>query len=145
MEWINIYGLLFVIAILIPNILYAVTCKDGFENKYHNKLIEVLEQLGRFGCMGFMVVSIPTLHNEHWFNEMKAVYLILGAVIAVLYWLGWGVSWKENSVRKALLLSILPSILFLECGILTLNIPLIILAVVFAIGHITLSYKNAVL
>lgn len=33
----------------------------------------------------------------------------------------------------------------LESGVLTLNIPLIALSVVFAVCHITISYKNAVL
>lgn len=32
MEWFNIFGLVFIIAIMIPNIVFAVRCKDGFEN-----------------------------------------------------------------------------------------------------------------
>ena len=34
--------------ILIPNIVFAATHKDGFENLYRNKIAEVLEQTGRF-------------------------------------------------------------------------------------------------
>lgn len=37
------------------------------------------------------------------------------------------------------------ALLFLQSGVLMLNIPLIVLAVVFAVCHITISYKNAVL
>ena len=33
MEWLNIYGLLFVTAIMIPNIIFAVKCKSSFINK----------------------------------------------------------------------------------------------------------------
>ena len=33
MEWFNVFGLMFMAVILIPNILFAVKCKDGFENK----------------------------------------------------------------------------------------------------------------
>ncbi len=49
-KYLNYWGLIFVILILIPNIVFAITCKDGFENRYQNKLVESLEQIGRVGC-----------------------------------------------------------------------------------------------
>ena len=54
--WINIYGLLFIAIIMIPNIIFAIKCKDGFINKYDNKTIETLEQIGRFGSFIFMII-----------------------------------------------------------------------------------------
>lgn len=30
MEWFNLFGLIFVAVILIPNIIFAAKCKDGF-------------------------------------------------------------------------------------------------------------------
>ena len=33
--------------------------QDGFENKYQNKLVETLEQIGRFTCFGTMIINIP--------------------------------------------------------------------------------------
>lgn len=50
MEWFNLTGLVFVIILLVPNIIFAIKHKDGFENKYYNKAVETLEQIGRFGC-----------------------------------------------------------------------------------------------
>lgn len=145
MSWFNLHGLLFVLIILIPNILFSVTRQDGFQNKYHNKTAAVLEQLGRFGCFGFMFLSIPVVCRGFWFHGADSVYLISGACLVLLYCLGWIVFWKEDSVKKALTLSILPSLLFLESGIVTCNLPLIFFAVIFAVCHITISYKNAVL
>lgn len=43
-KWFNLYGLIFIIVIMVPNIIFAAKCKDGFENKYQNKLVETLEQ-----------------------------------------------------------------------------------------------------
>ena len=40
MEWFNIFGAIFIIIIMIPNIIFAVKCKDGFENKFNSKYIE---------------------------------------------------------------------------------------------------------
>lgn len=145
MDWLNIYGLLFIVGIMIPNTIYMMTHKEGFKNSYQNKLVEILEQIGRFGCMVFMVVLIPSLSIGFWFLEAKSVYILLGITLVLSYCLGWIVFWKEESLRKSMILSILPSILFLECGILMLNIPLIIFSLLFAFNHILLSYKNAVL
>lgn len=143
MEWVNFIGLIFVLILLVPNIVFAVTHKDGFENTWHNKAIELFEQIGRFGCFILMFVSVPGLTLGFWFEGAKTVYVIAGSVLLFLYCLGWVLFWKGISVRTALALSIIPSLLFIESGIFTLSIPLIILSVIFAVCHITLSYKNA--
>ena len=38
MEWLNVFGLVMVAVIMIPNILFAMKCKDGFVNKWNNNL-----------------------------------------------------------------------------------------------------------
>lgn len=144
-KYVNFWGLVFVVIILIPNIVFAMTCKDGFENRYQNKLVETLEQIGRFGCFFSMFIMIPYMNKGYWFQQGKMVYLILGFLLVNLYCLGWIVFWKENSVRKSLYLSIVPSLLFLESGVLSGNILLLIFAVIFAPCHILISYRNAVL
>lgn len=144
MEWFNLTGLIFVVVLLIPNIIYAATNKDGFADKFHNKLVETGEQIGRFGCFILMFIQLPYVTLGYIYDGAQTLYLILGIVLLAFYCGGWIVFRKKNSVAKALTLSILPSVLFLESGILTLNIPLVVLSVVFAICHITISYKNTV-
>lgn len=142
MEWFNLAGLIFVVVLLIPNIIYAATNKDGFADNYHNKLVETGEQIGRFGCFILMFIQPSFVTLGYIYDGAQALYLILGIVLLALYCGGWIVFRKGNCIAKALTLSILPSVLFLESGILTLNIPLIVLSVLFAICHITISYKN---
>lgn len=142
MDWFNLTGLIFVVVLLIPNIIYAATNKDGFAGEFHNKFVETGEQIGRFGCFILMFIQPSFVTLGYIYDGAQALYLILGIVLLALYCGGWIVFRKENSIAKALTLSILPSVLFLESGILTLNIPLIVLSVVFAICHITISYKN---
>lgn len=142
MEWFNLTGLIFVVVLLIPNIIYAVTNKDGFADNYHNKFIKAGEQIGRFGCFILMFIQLPFVTLGYIYDGAQTLYLILGIVLLALYCGGWIVFRKGNCMAKALTLSILPSVLFLESGILTLNIPLIVLSVVFAICHITISCKN---
>lgn len=143
MSWFNFIGLIFVVIILIPNIIFAYTNKDGFQNNYSNKIVETLEQIGRFGCFAFMFFTPPFLNLGFKISSAKTAYIITGAILVALYCLGWIVFRKESSIRKSLVLSIIPSILFLESGILSLNFPLIVLALIFAPCHIIISYKNA--
>lgn len=144
MDWFNLTGLIFVFVLLIPNMIYAVTNKDGFADNYHNKFIEAGEQIGRFGCFILMFIQPSFVTLGYIYDGAQTLYLIFGVALLVLYCGGWIVFRKGNSMAKALTLSILPSVLFLESGILTLNIPLIVLSVMFAICHITISYKNTV-
>jgi hypothetical protein len=142
MEWFNPFGLVFITVIMIPNIVFAIRCKDGFANNYGNKTVELVEQIGRFGCFGFMIFNVPGT----WFGwasiESFALYLILDAGLVTLYCILWIVCWKKNGVFKALALSILPSVVFLFSGIMSRSIFLTIAALLFAPSHILISYQN---
>ena len=143
MGWINIFGLVFMVIIMIPNVIFALKCRDGFENRQKNKLIEALEQIGRYGCFAFMVINIP----KTWFgwasDEAFALYLIVDAVLIIAYCVIWAVCFKKNSVFRALSLSMIPSAIFLFSGIMSRSVLLMISALIFAPCHILISYKNA--
>ena len=129
--------------ILIPNILFAVKCKDGFENKWKNRTVETVEQIGRFGCFGFMIFNIPGTWFGWWSDEAFAVWLVVDALLVGLYCLVWIVCFRKSSVFRALALSILPSVLFLFSGIMTRSVLLTISALLFAPAHIAISWQNA--
>ena len=143
MNWFNLFGLIFVAVIMIPNIIFAVKCKDGFENKWENKLVETLEQIGRFGCFGTMIINVPFTAFGFWSEEAFAFYLIGDAVLVAAYCLIWAICLKKSSVFRALALSIIPSVIFLFSGIMSRSVLLIVFALIFAPCHILLSYKNA--
>ena len=143
MEWLNVFGLIMVAVIMIPNILFAMKCKDGFVNKWNDKFVETVEQIGRFGCFGFMIISIPGTWFGWWSDEAFAVYLVVDAVLVTLYCVIWAVCFRKSSVFRALALSIITSVLFLFSGIMCRSILLTIAAVLFAPSHILISYQNA--
>lgn len=143
MEWLNVFGLVMAAVIMIPNILFAMKCKDGFVNKWNNKSVETVEQIGRFGCFGFMIINIPGTWFGWWSDEAFAVYLVVDAVLVTLYCVIWAVCFRKSSVFRALALSIIPSVLFLFSGIMSRSILLTIAAVLFAPSHVLISYQNA--
>ena len=143
MGWINIFGLVFMVIIMIPNVVFALKCRDGFENRQKNKIIEVLEQVGRYGCFAFMLINIPGTWFGWASDEAFALYLIVDAVLVTAYCVIWAVCFKKNSVFRALSLSVIPSVIFLFSGIMSRSVLLMISAIVFAPCHILISYKNA--
>ena len=142
MEWFNPFGLVFITIIMIPNVVFAIRCKDGFAYNYRNKTVELVEQIGRFGCFGFMIFNIPGTWFGWASNESFALYLILDTLLVTLYCILWIVCWKKNSVFKALALSIIPSVVFLISGITSRSVLLPIAALLFAPAHIFISYRN---
>ena len=144
MGWFNYYGLIFIAIIMIPNIIFAICNKEGFTNKYNNKAVEILEQIGRYACLFLMIFNIPYTYFNFWFKYALTVYLTVNGALCLLYLIFWIVCLYRSGKLKALSLSIIPSVIFLFSGIVVLNIPLIVFGVLFGINHILLSYKNEV-
>ena len=142
MNWINFYGLTIMLVIMIPNIIFAIKNKDGFQNLWENKFVEALEQGSRLGCFGFMIFIIPRGGFGFSSDESFALYLIVNDVLLMAYCLIWIICFKRNTIFRAIALSIIPSVIFFTSGILSRYIPLIVADDVFAPCHITFSYKN---
>lgn len=143
MSWFNYYGLIIMAVIMIPNILYAVKRKNNETDIYKNKAVIIAEQIGRYGCFFFMIFNIPYMYFNFWFNHSLAVYLSVNGTLCLLYLIFWIILWNKTGKLKALSLSIIPSCIFLFSGIAFLNIPLIVFAIIFAVNHILISYKNS--
>lgn len=145
MQWINVFGLTFMLVIMIPNIVFMLKQKNALKNYWHNKIVETLEQIGRFGCFALMVVIIPYTGFGFGSKLSFLIYLLVNIILALLYCIIWVVCFRKQSIFRALALSVLPSVIFLFSGIISNYIPLVIAAIIFAPCHITISYKNAFL
>ena len=143
MGWFNVFGLIFIVVIMIPNVVFAIKRKDGFDNKWDNKFVEFIEHAGRFGCIGFMLINIPGTCYGWWSDEAFALYLIVDGILVMLYCAIWIICFKKNSVFRALALSVIPSALFLFSGIISRSVLLTVASVLFAPSHIAISYRNA--
>ena len=141
-EFLNIYGSIIIIILMIPNIIFALKCKEGFQTKWNHKVILTMEQIGRFGCIGFMIFNIPGTYFGWIFEEAYILYFIVNGLLLFLYCLIWMIYFKKESLFRSLALSIIQSILFLFDGIVTQSILLILAALLFAPSHILISYKN---
>ena len=145
MPVINWFGLVFMAVIMIPNVIFAARHREAYENIWKNKTVEVLEQLGRYGCFVFMIVNVPKTCFGFWSDEAFAVYLIVNAVLVAAYGIVWAVLFNKPSVMRAVLLSVLPSAVVQVSAAFSHSVLLLVSALIFAPSHILLSVKNAVL
>lgn len=114
MSWFNLYGLIFFSILMIPNIVYAATQKDGFVNKFNSPILEGAEQISRWASFLLMIFNIPKTYGGFWFANAQNIYIAANVFLLVLY----------------------------VAGIMISSILLIISSVIFAICHITISVRN---
>ena len=142
-DWLNIFGLVMVVLLLIPNIKYAVKNKNQ-ENKCTNKFMNVLEQIGRYACMIFMIINLEFAVVGFMFVFSYAAYILGNLVLMVSYWVIWDKYFEKQEQWKQMALAIIPTVLFLLSGLTMLNFTLTVSAVIFGIGHIYVTNKNRI-
>ncbi|QNU68829.1 hypothetical protein EHE19_009750 [Ruminiclostridium herbifermentans] len=142
LSWINIFGLIIVILILIPNIIYAVKF-HGLPNKCKNKPMNIIEQVGRYLTIFFSVFNIGLA--EFGFSSVEAfiVYFIGNTILIIIYWIFWCLYFKKMVLWKSIALAIIPTAIFLLSGITLRHYLLVLSAIIFGIGHIYVTYQNA--
>ena len=141
MNWLNVFGLIFIVFLLIPNIIYAIKEKNQ-QNKCTNKFMNLIEQIGRYGCMFLMIFNIGIAEFGFCSVDAFGVYLFGNALLMILYWIIWMLYFNKQTYSKQILLALLPTCLFLLSGITMRHYLLIIFGVIFGIGHIYVTNKN---
>lgn len=140
-SWINIAGLFIVILMLLPNIIYALKFR-GMENKCTNKVMNIIEQIGRYAAMFFMIFNIGLYEYGFSSPEAFVTYYLGNAILLITYWIIWILYFKKITIWKSIALAIIPTIIFLLSGITLRHYFLVLCAIVFGIGHIYVTYKN---
>lgn len=142
--WINVFGAVIVVLMLIPNIVYAIKNK-GEKNLCANRFMNIVEQVGRYACI--VLMWMPLLVWKFGFASVldMMLYMAYNGLLLAAYWIAFAFYMKRRTVRLAIVLAVLPSCIFLLSGILLQHWLLVAFAILFAIGHIYVTYKNAIL
>jgi len=108
----NYWGIFLIVLILIPNIFYGFMQKDSFSDLWQNKTVEAFEQVGRYGCILFMIIQIPGTGLRA--ENLKSVYYLTTGLLSFVYFVLFFLLVNKKALLPALLLSLLPSlVLFL--------------------------------
>jgi hypothetical protein len=140
-NWVNLFGAMVVVILLLPNIIYVLKNK-GMENRCRNKAMNIMEQIGRYACIIFM--WLPLFVWEFGFQSLGAFlfYIFGNTLLLTVYWILWVFYFKKPRNPVAMALAIIPTCIFLLSGLLLHYWLLIISAIVFGIGHIYVTFQN---
>ncbi len=126
-----------VVLLLIPNLIYALWHRGGGISS-GSRAVNLLEQIGRFGCMICMVVPLGVPGGAFGFCSPEA-FLIWAAGIAALllaYYACWVFYALRPGRRLELALAVLPCGVFLLHGVLLRHWLLAVFAGIFAGAHV---------
>ena len=138
----NYFGVIFIIVLLLPNIYASIFKKELFVNKFDDRLLIKLENIGRYLCMILMVINIQDLYGGFKSVEAFVAYLGINIILLGLYYIVWFIFYKFNNIYKNMILGIIPSLMFIISGILQNHLLLIISGIVFAYAHLRIIWKN---
>ena len=137
----NPLGIAIILLMMVPNVIFALRHRD-MENKCKNRLINLLEQIGRYGCLILMIICIGL--DKFGFGSVEdfLIYLFGSALLLLAYFIFWILYGKSPSRKKALALTIIPCCLFLLCGVTLRQWPLVVFAVLFCVCHVCVTLSN---
>ena len=162
--WINGFGLLLILLLLFPNIIYAVKFHSGkhrntgvdkkeelLERKGEHggraskgidrkiELVEWMEQLGRYSCMFLMIFDVGV--GKLGFPSVLGflIYAIGNMLLLVAYWLVWMFYIRRQDFGKKVALAVIPTMMFLISGVTLRYLLLIFSSLIFGASHIYIT------
>ncbi len=139
----NLYGIIMMFLVMIPNIIYFQKNKD-IEAKKFNKgtSLEITENILRYGMIIFFIINTGLFEYGFAGNAAITIWIIAAAVIIAVYYVCWYGYFKNNSCKFEMLLAAVPSVLFIFTGIMMRHYAALVIAVLFAAVHIYATYMK---
>lgn len=139
--WLNFFGVILVVLLMIPNLIYLLKGKKRKRN-CTNKWMNLLEQIGRYTSIVCMVISIGA--TKLGFPSVTAFFLygIGNLLFVVAYWITWLLYFHKPTKRKGSMLAILPTGIFVLSGVTMRHYLLIVSGILFGIGHLYVTMKD---
>jgi len=143
---ISIRGMIILIILMLPNILFAVLPVKGVPHKTEDAgaFLNFLEQSMRIAY--FAVLIFGTNNNKINSQKLVMIGMIVCIVIYYLLWLRYFINGRENILLfKKILgipvpMAVFPVLFLILAGFWLNSIWLIVIGILFGIGHVLNSY-----
>lgn len=143
-------GLLFLLMLMIPNIIWSKNKPKGYDKyiKNENKVLQLFERTGEI-----LVTCISLLFSDLNINKISywTILLLIAFLLMILYEIYWIRYFKSNKTMKDMYNSILgipvagatlPVFAFFLLGIYGKNVFLLISTILLGIGHIGIHLNH---
>ena len=140
--WINLFGAVIVLLIIIPNVIYAVRKAQDEPQAEVPRSLSACEQAGRYGCI--VLMWLPLLVRKFGFASPEGLLIFLmgnGILLLGYYWF-WARYFRKRTLSAAMALAVLPTLMFLLSGILLRHWLLACAAVLFGSAHCRITYMT---
>ena len=138
--WINLFGAVIVLLIMIPNILYALKNKNETEELRVPRHLTVCEQIGRYGCIILMWLPLMVWKFGFRSNAEFVIYLFFNGLLILAYYICWAAYFKQKKLETGMALAIIPTTVFLVSALLLRHWLLACFALLFGWAHIRITY-----
>lgn len=142
-NWLNVFGLITVAIMLIPNIIYAFKANKKEQKCSCCRSMYILEQIGRYGSMFLMIFNIGIAEFGLASKTHFAIYAISNICLLIAYIIVYISYFRKQNNWKGMALAIIPSCIFLIDGILLRHYLLVSFALIFALSHICITRKDS--
>ncbi len=141
-NWINWINMSAVVWLILINMIVA---RKGLSDSFNSKhlIVNILEQIGRYGCMALMILPIFTSGWKFGFNSVTEmlVWICLTILLLAIYSFLW--TKKANGGVFVLYgLAFVPAVLFLLNGILLGHPALVVASLIFGVSHFFIDKEN---
>ena len=142
LNWINWINIAAVEWLIIINL---IAVRKGLSDSFNSKhlIVNILEQIGRYGCMVLMILPMFTRGWKFGFRSVTEmlVWICLTILLLVIYSFLW-IKKANGGVFVLYGLALVPAVLFLLNGILLRHPALIAASLVFGVCHVLIVKEN---
>ncbi len=141
-NWINWINMTAVVWLILINVIAA---RKGLSDSFNSKhlIVNIFEQIGRYGCMALMILPMFTRGWKFGFGSVTEmlVWICSTILFLVIYSFLW-VKKANGGVFVLYGLAFVPAVLFLLNGILLRHPVLAAASLVFGVFHFLIVKEN---
>ncbi len=97
---------------MIPNLIYFKSASGNNDFSFKNKKLETMENIGRYGSFLTLIFNIPYTWFGFFVSNGVTIYYVVNGILLFIYLITWVIMWKSDNLARALILSIVPSLIF---------------------------------
>ncbi len=139
MNWINFFGFMIALLMVIPNVSYVLLTKQK-GNKCKNKILNTLEQITKVGALLLMAFPIGVENFGFRSKNGFVIWAIVIFLLLLIYWISWLFFLHKPIKIAKLFVTIIPGLTFAIHGIILKHFLLFIFALAFTVLHIIIMY-----
>jgi hypothetical protein len=137
---VNLYGLIFVVIMIVPHIIFVKTHRYSLD-KVTNRTLLYIARIGKYCGAFLMAINIGVLEEGFTSDLMKNFWLVATAVLVAAYIILWLLFFKKENKACAILLTVVAGIVLMLSGLLQVKTLLLTAGIVYLIGELYVTIK----